>query len=161
MDKKMVLDKLAIVNLADNMEYLDEVSMFMWKEWAEQYGTKYEDIIYRTQHCLNKNSIPQTYIAKHDSELVGFVSIWNNDLHFRQDLSPWLAGLYVKEKYRKLGIGTLLQERCIQVVKELGYKNLYLITEHENYYERNGWRFLEKAPLRGGTYTRLYEFKII
>lgn len=92
--------------------------------------------------------------------MIGFVSIWNNDLPFRQDLTPWLAGLYVKEKYRKHGIGTLLQEKCIQVVKELGYNKLYLITEHENYYERNGWKFIESAPLRGGISTRLYEFEV-
>ena len=151
-------DKIIIVNLVDDIKFLEEASMYMWKEWAEQYGTKYEDVVYRTKHCLNKDSIPQTYIAKCNDELVGFVSIWNNDLPFRQDLTPWLAGLYVKEEYRGKGIGTLLQKKCIDVVRELGYKKLYLITEHENYYERNGWVFIEKAPLRGGLYTRLYEF---
>ena len=100
------------------------------------------------------------YIAKYNDELVGFASIWNNDLVFRQDLFPWLAGLYVKSEYRGKGIGTLLQEKCIQVVKELGYANLYLITDHENYYERSGWNFLEIAPLREGKYTRIYEYKI-
>ena len=156
-----IITNISIVNLADDIKYLGEASMYMWKEWAEQYGTRLEDIVYRTRHCLNKDSIPQTYIAKINDELVGVVSIWNNDLPFRQDLTPWLAGLYVKEKYRGIGIGKLLQNECIEVVKQLGYKKLYLITEHENYYERYGWIFIEKAPLRGGNQTRLYEFNII
>ena len=99
------------------------------------------------------------YIAKINDELVGTVSIWNNDLTSRQDLTPWLAALFIKDEYRGKGIGTLLQKKCIQVVKELGYKNLYLITDHENYYERTGWKFLEMAPLKGRQ-TRVYEFEI-
>ena len=156
----MKIDEVKVINLADAPQYLDEAAKYMWEEWAKQYGTKYEDIVYRTKHCLNKDSIPQTLIAVLDGELVGMVSIWNNDLAFRQDLMPWLAALYVKKEYRGKGIGTLLQERCINVCKELGYKKIYLITEHENYYERNKWRFIEEAPLRGGNYTRLYEFDI-
>lgn len=77
MDKKSIIEKITIVNLADDIQYLDETCLHMWNEWAKQYGTKYEDIVYRTKHCLKKDTVPQTYIAKNNNELVGFVSIWN------------------------------------------------------------------------------------
>ena len=161
MAEENVVNEISIANLADDIQYLEEVSKYMWEEWSKEYGTKLEDVIYRSKHSICKDRVPQMYIAKLNNELVGVVSIWNNDLISRQDLSPWLAALYIKKHYRGKGIGTLLQEKCIQVVKELGYKSLYLITDHENYYERSGWKFLEMAPLKGDNYTRVYEYEIM
>lgn len=113
-------------------------------------------VLYRTKHCLNDKDIPQTYIALYKNELVGIVSLWRNDLCARQDLYPWMAGLYVKEVYRKKGIGTFLQNKAIKIAKELGYDKLYLITDHENYYEKTEWVYLEKAPLGNGKMTKIY-----
>jgi len=158
---KEKFNEISIVNLADDINYIEEVSTWLWEEWAKEYGTKLEDVIYRTKHSICKNRVPQIYIAKRNNELVGTVSIWHNDLISRQDLTPYLAGLYVKKEHRGKGIGTLLQEKCILVVKELGYKSLYLITDHENYYEKSGWKFLEMAPLKENHYTRVYEYEII
>lgn len=42
----------------------------------------------------------------------------------------------------------------------MNYKNLYLITEHENYYERTGWVFLENAPIGDGRHERIYKYEI-
>lgn len=160
MDKKQLLENVTVVNLADDLGYLDEVCMCMWTEWSQHYGAKLEDVVYRTSHCLHKDRIPQTHIVKDKDKLAGFVSLWNNDLPFRQDLTPWIATLFIKEEYRGMGLGTLLQKHCIQVVKDLGYKELYLITDHENYYERSGWKYVENAPAKGGTSIRLYAYEI-
>ena len=54
----------------------------------------------------------------------------------------------------------MLQEKCIDVVRKMGYPYLYLITDHENYYEKMGWTFLEFAPLNDGRTTRIYRYKL-
>jgi N-acetylglutamate synthase-like GNAT family acetyltransferase len=161
MKKECTIHAVSIVNLADDIQYLEEASMHIWNEWHKEIGTSLEDIVYRSRHSICKDRVPQMYIAKYGDELAGVASIWNNDLMARQDLFPWLATVFVKKECRNKGIGTLLQEKCIQVVKELGYKNLYLVTDHEGYYERNGWNFLEMAPYGQGHCKRLYEYKII
>jgi len=161
MKREELINKITIENLADNIEYLEEVAMWCWEEWDRAKGASLEDVIYRTRHSICKDKIPMTYIAKHDEKLVGTVSIWQNDLISRQDLTPWIAALYIKKEYRGKGIGTLLQEKCIQVVSELGFEKLYLITDHENYYEKCGWKFLELAPLGNGKETRIYEYEVL
>lgn len=98
----------------------------------------------------------RTYIALYKNELVGIVSLWRNDLCARQDLYPWMAGLYIKEKYRNIGIGTFLQNKAIEITKKFGYKKLYLITKHDNYYEKNNWKFIENAPLGNGKFEKVY-----
>lgn len=158
----MIKDEIEIVNLINEQEHLEQVSEWIWKEWSECHGCKLEDVIYRSKHSLNKdgNGIPQMYIAKYKDEVVGTVSIWRNDLTARQDLFPWMAALYVKEEFRNLGIGKMLQQKCIEESKKMNYDNLYLITDHENYYEKTGWEFLEKAPLGDGNYTKIYRYNL-
>lgn len=153
--------KIDIVNLIDEPQYIEEVSKWIWKEWSQSKGLKLEDVIYRTKHSLNSKGIPTMYIAKIQDVVVGVVSIWVNDLTSRQDLSPWMATLYVDEKYRNLGIGKILQRKCITEAKNLNYDYLYLITEHDNYYEKTGWEFMEIAPLDDGKYERIYRYNLI
>lgn len=154
------MDNIIIENLAERQEFLEIVSEWIYNEWEKSKGQKLEDSIYRSKHSINKEDIPQMYVAISDNVPVGVVSLWRNDLTSRQDLYPWLATLLVRDKYRNMGIGKMLQEKCIEVARNLGYTNLYLITDHDSYYEKNGWEFLEYAPLNDGKITRIYQYKL-
>ena len=156
----MDIDNVEIANLADRQELLEYASEWIYNEWSKEQGQKVEDVIYRSKHSINKEDIPQMYVAISNNIPIGVVSLWRNDLTSRQDLFPWLASLYVKDEFRNKGVGKKLQEKCIEVARNLGYKNLYLITDHNNYYEKMGWRFLEFAPLNEGRKTRIYQYKL-
>lgn len=160
MERDDIVNEIEIINLIEEQEYLEEVSEWIWKEWDKEHGAKLEDVVYRSKHSINKEGVPQMYIAKYKDEAIGVVSIWLNDLKARQDLFPWMATLYVKEEYRNMGIGKKLQQKCIEETTKMNYKNLYLITEHENYYEKMGWEFLENAPLEDGRYEKIYKVKL-
>lgn len=148
-----------IVNLFDHQEYLQEVAELTWKEWSSKHGAKLEDIIYRTAHSIS-HDIPTVLIAIEDQKLLGFGAVWRNDLTARQDLYPWLATLYVKEEVRSRGLGKMIQDAIIDYVKARGNDHLYLVTNHDHYYERNGWVFLGMAPKGNGSDTRLYGYEI-
>lgn len=96
----VVESETKIVNLADAPEFLEEVSRWLWLEWAKADGYTLEEIIYRTKYASQKDTVPQTLVAVRDGKPVGVVSLWLNDLKTRQDLSPWMATLYVKDEYR-------------------------------------------------------------
>ena len=65
------------------------------------------------------------------------------------EYSPWLAGVYVKEKVRKQGIGKQLIEEIEKIAGELNFKVIYLFTsETEQYYQSLGWTIIEKVPYR-------------
>lgn len=156
----MQKEDIKVVNLKDHLEYLEEVSKWVWKEWSEVHGASLEDIIYRSKHSICEDKIPQMYIALYNKEVIGVVSLWNNDLTARQDLTPWMATLFIKEEYRNLGVGTILQEKSIEVARSLKYDYLYLITDHVGYYEKTGWKFLELAPLGDGRMTHIYQYDL-
>jgi N-acetylglutamate synthase-like GNAT family acetyltransferase len=105
-------------------------------------------------------SFPITLIALVDGECAGTVSIFENDLKIQRELTPWLASLYVNPHYRGKGIAKELINKVQQVVKELGFKELYLRTEHTSeYYRRLGWNFVYKTHDEKGKETEV--FKII
>lgn len=155
----VVESETKIVNLADAPEFLEEVSRWLWLEWAKADGYTLEEIIYRTKYASQKDTVPQTLVAVRDGKPVGVVSLWLNDLKTRQDLSPWMATLYVKDEYRNLHIGQQLQKASIEAVRALNrYPCLYLITKLDNYYEKLGWQFVEKAPEGGGVMEKIYRY---
>lgn len=154
------IEEVNIINLLDDKKYLEEVAELIWNEFSKKNGAKKEDIIYRCEHSLGYEKIPQMYIAKYNDEVIGVASIWRNDLMARQDLYPWFSTLVVKPEYRNKGVGKKLQAKCIEECKKLKYENLYLITQLETYYEKTGWKFIETAPLGNGSYTKLYKFEL-
>lgn len=76
--------------------------------------------------------------------LIGFISLFQTDGEERQDLTPWYATMYVKEKYRHKGYSKILNNAIIEEAKKLGYKKIYLKSDLINYYEKFGAVFIEK-----------------
>lgn len=89
-------------------------------------------------------TLPIRFVALDGEEAVGTVSLVENDLTVRPELTPWLASLVVKSDYRSRGVGKLLLEETKKLAKSLGYQELYLRTETASeYYKKNGWTYLE------------------
>ena len=123
---------IRIRNLADAPQHVEEVSRWLWEQWA-----RLEDIVYRTRHAMGRRGVPQMLVAEEDGAPVGVVSLWHNDAKTRQDLTPWLAALYIRPDCRGRHIGQQLQAACIEAARAIGtYDKLYLITKHEHYYEK-------------------------
>ena len=62
-------------------------------------------------------------------------------LHDRKDLSPNVCAVYTEEDYRCQGIAGKLLNLVVDDMKSKGITPLYLVTNHENFYERYGWEF--------------------
>jgi N-acetylglutamate synthase-like GNAT family acetyltransferase len=73
------------------------------------------------------------------------------DMETRKDLSPWLAGVYVKSAYRKRGIASRLICCIEQEAATLGVRRLYLYapTSVEAFYSRRGWQLMERCEYKG------------
>jgi GNAT superfamily N-acetyltransferase len=144
-----------IVDLHTRKDLIDVVAHWTWKEWGtENNFLFFKDLV---KFSLNEDDIPQTYIALIDETPIGTVSLIKNDLKSRQDLSPWLASLYIAEEYRNKGIGKQLQDFVIERARSLGYKELYLFTRHNGYYEKNKWVYVEEGHSYPGDKVRIYK----
>ena len=94
------------------------------------------------EECLKKeNAVPQWYVAVEGERIIGGLGVIANDFHNRKDLTPNVCAVFVEEDKRCNGIaGALLQFVCADM-KERGIDTLYLLTDHDSFYERYGWKF--------------------
>ncbi|MGE7673636.1 GNAT family N-acetyltransferase [Lysinibacillus sp. NPDC094403] len=146
--------------LSNHTDKIKEVSEMIFKEFVvkNESDMKFEDVV---KHFSNTkdNEFPITLVALENGECLGTVSIFENDLKIRDMYKPWLASLYTNPEYRGRGVGQKLVAKTIDVVKELGFKELYLRTEDaSDYYRNSGWTYLETVS--DDKYEKIDVFKI-
>jgi N-acetylglutamate synthase-like GNAT family acetyltransferase len=88
--------------------------------------------------------VPSVVVAIEDAQLLGGALLIDSDLASRPDLTPWLAGVYVKAEHRGRGIASQLVTRIVNEAAALGIAELYLYTDKaQSLYARLGWEVVE------------------
>lgn len=134
---------LKVYNIKDKIEYLREVVILEYNEWAKNPQEFFEDRIEKVKNNLNKNDFCKLILLD-DNKLIGFISLFPNDGDERRDLSPWYATMYVKKEYRNKGYSKILNKEILREAQKRGYKRIYLKTDLNNYYEKFGANYMEK-----------------
>ena len=143
-----------IVKIQEHPEMLDTASRWFHEKWGiplEAYRESMED-------CLkNQGPVPQWYVVMDGEKIVGGLGVIENDFHDRKDLTPNVCAVYVEESYRNRGIaGEMLNFVC-EDFRGMGIHTLYLLTDHDSFYERYGWEFFCMAQGDGEeTMSRMY-----
>lgn len=138
---------MGIYNLLDKMEFIEEVANLEYNEWADD---KENDKINRINKKIIKikNNLYEDNFCKlilvDNNKLVGFISIFPNDCDECEDLTPWYATMYVKKEYRGKGYSKMLNDAILKEARKRGYKEIYLKTTLNNYYEKFGAKFIKK-----------------
>lgn len=145
---------MKILKLSDYPEYLEKAAIWFSDKWDIPAEIYKESIQSSIDH---KESIPQWYITLDESQnIIGGFGIVENDFHERKDLSPNLCALYVEEDYRNLNIARKLLDFAKKDIGKMHFKQLYLITDHETFYEKCGWDFLTMVQEDEGGLIRMY-----
>ncbi|MBK7968444.1 MAG: GNAT family N-acetyltransferase [Bacteroidetes bacterium] len=140
----MGIDQLNIIGLSENPDLLSYGIDYIWKCCGSESNFEfYKDAIGNA--AKTAASVPEFYIATLAGEIVGCVALITNDLNSRQDLFPWLACLYVDEKYRNRNIAGQLMDRVLTDAAKGGIFKVYLSTDLENFYEKKGWKKMESV----------------
>lgn len=54
---------------------------------------------------MNRDALPIAWIAHANGQLLGTAALRVHDLEGREDLTPWLGGVFVGTHFRRQGIG--------------------------------------------------------
>ena len=132
---------MEILNLKDNCKYLNEVVTLEYDEWANEPNRDRENRlklkIKKVRKLLNTGDFCKLILVD-NNVLIGFISIFPNDSDEEPELTPWYATMYVKKEYRGKGYSKILNDAILKEAKKRGYKEIYLKTELNNYYEKFG-----------------------
>lgn len=131
--------------LCDHPELIEELAELNFKEWGEfRTGDTLEARTERMRAACGKGAIPSVVVAIEDGKLLGGALLIDSDMKTRPDLTPWLAGVYVKAEERGRGIASQLVNRIVEEAAGLGVRELYLYTDAaQSLYARLGWKVVE------------------
>lgn len=99
------------------------------------------------------------YLCMDGERIAGGMGVIENDFHERKDLSPNVCAVYTEEEYRNRGIAGKLLAFVVEEMKSKKIMPLYLITDHNGFYERYGWEFLCMVRGTDEELSRMYIYK--
>ena len=145
---------MQVVKLADFPQYLFAAAAWFAEKWQLPVEIYQESI---QQSIAEKIAIPQWYIVLDaEQKIVAGCGVIDNDFHDRTDLTPNLCALFVEAEYRGKNIAKQLLDTVRLDFAQMNIEKLYLVTDHENFYEKCGWQFLTMVKEESGELIRMY-----
>lgn len=133
-----------ICRLSEHPELLDRMADWFHDKW----GIPREAYAESMTACLRRLApVPEWYIAMDGETIIGGLGVIENDFHPRTDLAPNVCAVYTEPEYRCRGIAGALLDRICSDMAAAGIPTLYLLTDHDSFYERYGWEYL--CPVTG------------
>lgn len=128
-----------MIRLADRPEIKEQAAQWFHEKWQIPLEAYLESM---EESLSGKGPVPQWYVAVENNRIIGGMGVIENDFHDRKDLAPNVCAVYTEEDWRGRGVaGALLNAGC-EDMKQRGIDTLYLLTDHDSFYERYGWEFL-------------------
>lgn len=140
-----------IVALQQQPNFLDQMAALHQQEWQGN-GRKVslQGRRERLQSHLRTTGLPNTWLALHNNELVGSVSLIDYVFHSAHEPSAWVANLYVTPTWRGRGLGRRLLAFAEARGPQFRLQRLFLFTPNlRDFYQQSGWHFLHKARVQG------------
>jgi N-acetylglutamate synthase-like GNAT family acetyltransferase len=139
-----------IIYLAERPGIINTIARWLYDEFYYLIpGKSIDYVIESLQGRLNYDKVPLSIVALNNNEILGTVSLKIDDMDICENLTPWLASLFVNKVYRDNGIGTLLVKSIQEIARHLGYEELFLYTPGASeFYRRIGWITLEELKYK-------------
>lgn len=148
------MQSIKISYLADYPAFIDVLAPWLYEHWRSCLTQDtLSERIEKLQRHLNRDKLPIAWVAHNDKDVFATAALRMHDLPGREDLTPWLGGVFVAAPFRNRGIGTRLCAAVENGARSLlGPRPLYLFTlDQQAWYERQGWARYEPAQWCGGT----------
>jgi len=127
--------------LIEHPEYIPQLAQWQFEEWDFILGEKkIEARIKKLKTHMNRDKLPIAWVAHANGQLLGSAALRVHDLEEREDLTPWLGGVFVGSHFRRQGIGAALCATVEDAARSRAIHTLYLFTlDKQAWYARLGW----------------------
>lgn len=139
------MENIVVKQIFDDIDEtnLRTMTKWMYDWWGKEDNLSMEEVECFMIHSLQKERLPQTYGLFLDERIIGMYQFSYEDLSVRPDIYPWLANVYIDKKYRNKGCAKYMLETVKENAKKgINFNELFLYTEHINFYEKFGWEYI-------------------
>ena len=96
-------------------------------------------------------------IAAVDNEnICGYCTVSKTDCIPDVDYTPYIGFMFVGEAYRGNRLSQQLVGVAIDYIKKIGYNSVYIVSDHENLYEKYGFRVIDRKIAPWGSEEKIY-----
>ena len=130
--------------LIEHPEYIPQLAQWLFEQWSTILDEKTPEArIEKLKAHMNRDELPIAWVAHANGQLLGTAALRVHDLEGRQDLTPWLGGVFVGPPFRRQGIGAALCGTVEEEARSRGIPTLYLFTlDKQAWYSHLGWTLL-------------------
>jgi predicted N-acetyltransferase YhbS len=130
--------------LIEHPQDIPQLAQWLFEQWDSILGENTPEA--RTEKLkahMNRDELPIAWVAHANGQLLGTAALRVHDLEGREDLTPWLGGVFVGSNFRRQGIGAALCATVENEARSRGIQTLYLFTlDNQAWYSRLGWTVL-------------------
>jgi hypothetical protein len=88
--------------LIDYPQYIPQLAQWLFEQWDSILGEKTPEArIKKLNAHMNRDELPIAWVAHVNGQLLGTASLRVHDLERREDLTPWLGGVFVGSQFRR------------------------------------------------------------
>lgn len=98
----------------------------------------------------------RVFIAIEDDEIAGYCTIAKKDCIPEVPYTPYIGFMFVGEKFRGNRISQKLILNAMAYAKGLGFEKIYLVSDHDNLYEKYGFSVIDKKIAYWGAEEKIY-----
>lgn len=128
-----------IVRITDRPELKEKAAQWFHEKWYVPYEAYLESM---EEAIAGKGAVPQWYLALDGGRIAAGMGVIENDFHDRKDLAPNVCAVFTEPDCRCMGLAGKLLAFVSDDMKPRGISTLYLVTDHDSFYERYGWEYL-------------------
>lgn len=93
-------------------------------------------------------------------QVCGFCTVAKTDCIPDVPYTPYIGFVFVGEPYRGHRLSQKLIEYAMDYLKDIGFTEVYLVSDHENLYEKYGFSVIDRKTAFWGGVEKIYRRKI-
>ncbi|MBP3415311.1 MAG: GNAT family N-acetyltransferase [Clostridia bacterium] len=95
-------------------------------------------------------------VAYQGEQICGYCTVSKTDCIPNAPYTPYIGYIFVNEEYRGNRLSQKIIMFAISYLKEIGFSDVYLISDHENLYEKYGLSVVDRAVAPWGSIEKIY-----
>ena len=88
--------------------------------------------------------------------ICGYCTIAKTDCIPDASYTPYIGFLFVDEAYRGRRLSQQMIQYAMDYLKSLGFPSVYLVSDHENLYEKYGFTLIDRKMAYWGSMEKIY-----
>ena len=95
-------------------------------------------------------------VAIDNEKICGYCTVSKTDCIPDADYTPYIGFVFVGEEYRGKRLSQQLIGHAIDYIKNIDYHRAYIVSDHENLYEKYGFHIIDRKIAPWGSEEKIY-----